>query len=52
MNGNVPDSIPADDQPMPLSRLETATVTPNAPVRTAVATSSERRESILGSAAT
>ena len=32
MNGKVPDSTPAADQPMPLSRLETATARPNAPV--------------------
>src|SRR5260370_23776364 len=42
-NGNVPDSTPPADQPMPLSRLDTATAAPNAPVSRAVAVSSARR---------
>jgi len=35
MNGKVPDSTPAADQPIPLSRLETTTAAPNAPVMSA-----------------
>src|SRR3954470_6669765 len=46
MNGKVPDSTPADDQPMPLSRLETTTAAPNAPVMSAVAASRLRPETI------
>src|SRR6266496_3591020 len=45
-NGNVPASTPALDQPMPLSMLETTTVTPKLPVSAAVASSSVRREII------
>ena len=37
MNGKVPASTPAADQPMPLSRLEMTTAAPNAPVIKAVA---------------
>src|SRR6202140_4148702 len=47
--GNVPASTPAADQPMPLSRLETATATPKPPVRTAVDISRTRRDIIEGS---
>src|SRR5689334_12979698 len=47
MNGKVPASTPAADQPMPLSRLETTTAAPNAPVRIAVAVSRLRRETIV-----
>src|ERR1051326_6031351 len=47
MNGKVPDSTPADDQPMPLSRLETTTAAPNAPVMSAVAVSRLRPETIV-----
>src|SRR4051812_14171472 len=43
MNGNVPASTPALDQPIPFSMLETTTVAPNAPVRVAVAASRLRR---------
>src|SRR5258708_31169176 len=39
MNGKVPDSTPAADHPMPLSRLETTTAAPNAPVLSAVSAS-------------
>ncbi len=46
MNGKVPNSTPDDDHSMPLSRLDTMTATPNAPVSSAVAASSARRESI------
>ena len=47
MKGKVPDSTPAADQPMPLSRLDTATATPNAPVSAAVSASpSARRENM------
>src|SRR3954453_20168946 len=46
MNGKVPASTPAADQPMPLSRLETTTAAPNAPVSSAVAVSRLRREII------
>src|ERR1700716_1160716 len=47
INGKVPDSTPADDQPMPLSRLETTTAAPNAPVMSAVAASRLRPETII-----
>src|ERR1700710_1437297 len=47
-NGKVPASTPATDQPMPLSRLETTTATPNAPVRSAVPASRLRPETIIG----
>src|SRR6267378_3097609 len=47
-NGKVPASTPATDQPMPLSRLETTTATPNAPVRSAVPASRLRPETIMG----
>src|SRR6202171_2474774 len=47
MNGNVPASTPAADQAIPLSRLETTTAAPNAPVRSAVAVSRLRRETII-----
>src|ERR1700716_3479391 len=47
-NGKVPTSTPAADQPMPLSRLETTTATPNAPVRRAVPASRLRPETIIG----
>src|SRR6267142_3300020 len=47
MNGKVPDSTPAADQPMPLSRLETTTAAPNAPVMSAVAASRLRPESMI-----
>src|SRR5437660_11712514 len=47
MNGKVPDSTPAADQPMPLSRLETTTAAPNAPVMSAVAASRLRPETII-----
>ena len=47
MNGKVPASTPAADQPMPLSRLEMTTAAPNAPVRNAVAVSRLRRETIV-----
>src|SRR5882757_2175461 len=47
MNGKVPDSTPAADQPMPLSRLETATAAPNVPVMSAVAASRLRPETII-----
>ena len=50
MNGNVPDSTPALDQPMPLSRLETTTAAPNTPVSAAVAVSSVRRRDHRSSA--
>src|SRR6478609_7256160 len=46
MKGNVPDSTPADDQPMPLSRLCTTIAIPNAPVIAAVSASSARRENM------
>src|SRR3954470_24557957 len=46
MNGKVPDSTPAVDQPMPLSRLCTTTAIPNAPVTAAVSVSRARRENI------
>src|SRR5438445_1539486 len=46
MNGNVPASTPAEDQPMPLPRLETTTAAPKAPVRSAVAVSRARPEII------
>src|SRR3954469_24862469 len=46
VNGKVPDSTPAADQPMPLSRLETTTAAPNAPVMSAVAASRLRPETI------
>src|ERR1700688_4984373 len=44
--GNVPESTPAVDQPMPLSTLETATARPKLPVSAAVETSSTRRDII------
>src|SRR6478736_3754340 len=47
MNGKVPDSTPAADQPMPLSRLETTTAAPNAPVMSAVAASRLRPETMI-----
>src|SRR5438034_455363 len=47
MNGKVPDSTPAEDQPIPLSRLERATAAPNAPVMSAVADSRLRPETII-----
>src|SRR5712664_2091764 len=47
MNGKVPDSTPAADQPIPLSRLETTTAAPNAPVISAVAASRLRPETII-----
>src|SRR6266566_1297459 len=47
MNGKVPDSTPASDQPMPLSRLEMTTAVPNAPVTSAVAASRLRPETII-----
>src|SRR5882724_7883211 len=47
-NGKVPASTPAADQPMPLSRLETTTAAPNAPVRSAVPASRLRPETIIG----
>src|ERR1700730_17259897 len=47
MNGKVPASTPAADQPMPLSRLEITTAAPNPPVRNAVAVSRLRRETIV-----
>src|SRR4051812_32485717 len=46
-NGNVPESTPARDQPIPLSRLWTTTATPKPPVRMPVASSRARRE-IMG----
>src|ERR1700737_1653306 len=46
MNGKVPASTPALDQPMPLSKLEIKTAAPNAPVLPAVAVSRLRREII------
>src|SRR3954468_8433527 len=46
-NGKVPASTPAADQPMPLSRLETTTATPNAPVNSAVPASRLRPETII-----
>src|SRR5436305_11058266 len=46
MNGKVPASTPAADQPMPLSRLEMTTAAPNAPVSSAVTVSRLRREII------
>src|SRR3979411_856496 len=46
-NGKVPASTPAADQPMPLSRLETTTATPNAPVSSAVPASRLRPETII-----
>src|SRR5882762_11404641 len=48
MNGKVPASTPAADQPIPLSRLETTTATPKAPVRSAVPASRPRPETIMG----
>src|SRR5712671_4959531 len=47
MNGKVPDSTATADQPMPLSRLETTTAAPNAPVMSAVAASRLRPETII-----
>src|SRR4051794_27132331 len=47
MNGKVPDWTPAADQPMPLSRLETTTAAPNAPVISAVAVSRLRPETMM-----
>src|ERR1700736_3297003 len=47
MNGKVPASTPAADHPIPLSRLETTTAAPNAPVRSAVAASRLRPEIII-----
>src|SRR3954452_13831023 len=47
MNGKVPASTPAADQPMPLSRLEMTTAAPNAPVMSAVAASRLRPETIV-----
>src|SRR5688572_25862675 len=44
--GKVPASTPELDQPISLSRLETATATPKAPVSAAVALSSPLREII------
>src|SRR3979411_2215463 len=49
MNGKVPASTPALDQPMPFCTLDAATAAPNAPVSVAVAASGPRRE-ILGAA--
>src|SRR5947209_708220 len=46
MNGKVPASTPAADQPTPLSRLEMTTAAPNAPVSSAVTVSRLRREII------
>src|SRR3954464_909297 len=46
MNGKVPASTPAADQPMPLSRLETTTARPKRPVRRAGAHSRLRPEII------
>src|SRR6202045_4361249 len=46
MNGKVPASTPAADQPMPLSRLEMTTAAPNAPVIKAVPASRLRPEII------
>src|SRR6185437_3138755 len=46
MKGKVPDSTPAVDQPMPLSRLCTTIAIPNVPVIAAVSASSARRENI------
>jgi hypothetical protein len=37
-NGNVPESTPAVDQPMPLSMLDMATARPKLPVSAAVET--------------
>src|SRR3954449_6906339 len=48
-SGNVPESTPALDQPMPLSRLWTTTATPKPPVRTPVASSRARRDIMKGS---
>src|SRR4051812_38223034 len=47
MNGKVPASTPAANQPMPLPRLETTTAAPNAPVSSAVAVSKLRPEIII-----
>src|ERR1700738_2835932 len=47
MNGKVPASTPAADQPIPLPKLETTTAAPNPPVRSAVAVSRLRRETIV-----
>src|SRR3979409_594419 len=44
MNGKVPASTPALDQPMPFCTLDAATAAPNAPVSWAVAASRPRRE--------
>src|SRR5580698_10588605 len=44
MNGKVPASTPAADQPMPLSRLEMATAAPKTPVINAVPASRLRPE--------
>src|SRR5258705_5471519 len=46
-NGKVPASTPAADQPMPLSRLETTTAAPNAPVMSPVAASKLRPETMI-----
>src|SRR6476646_9265631 len=46
MKGKVPESTPAEDQPMPLSRLCTTMAIPKAPVIAAVSASSARRENI------
>src|SRR3954471_6669324 len=45
-NGKVPASTPAADQPMPLSRLDTTTATPNMPVKSAVPASRLRPETM------
>src|SRR3981189_2395207 len=47
MNGKVPDSTPAADQPIPVSRLETTTAAPDAPVMSAVVASRLRPETIV-----
>src|SRR5260370_9627081 len=47
MNGKVPASTPAADQPIPLSMLETTTAAPNAPVTNAVPASRLRPETII-----
>src|ERR1700748_837493 len=45
-NEKVPASTPSEDHPMPLSKLETATARPNAPVSEAVRLSRTRGEHI------
>src|SRR3979411_2818746 len=47
MNGKVPESTPAADQPMPLLCLQTTTAAATAPGRSSVAVSSLRRETII-----